>query len=229
MKRLTTVVVLVTALATAALAAAAGVARADPTMTLLVNGRSSPATVAQGTALTFTGAAPSTWVKVWQFPDAACTIGGGVQVGSQTAVIGGLYTVSGPTLTVGTYYFQGWTTDNSGVHSPCVTVHVVVPSAAVAPPPDGVFLCYSAFQDNPGVWPKDVAATLLAGGGYWSPYAVKGTIAGGTNIGGYHLACNLASGQSAGDSFVGGAGEVYGPTLHGALTGTPGVYPTVGP
>lgn len=100
-------------------------------------------------------------------------------------------------------------------------------SAAAPPPPDSAFLCYSAFQDNPGVWSMPVATQLL-GQGYWSPYAVPGNVAGGTNIGGYHLTCNLASGQSASDSSLGGAGETYGAGDQSDVSGVAGHYSIVG-
>ena len=95
------------------------------------------------------------------------------------------------------------------------------------PPPDGAFLCYSAFQDNPGVWPMPVATQLLSQG-YWSPYAIPGNVAGGTNIGSYHLTCNLATGQSASDSTLGGAGETYGAGEKSDVSDVPGHYSIVG-
>jgi hypothetical protein len=97
-----------------------------------------------------------------------------------------------------------------------------------APPEVNVFLCYSAFQGDPGVWPVGEAAALLKSG-YWSPYAVPNTVAGGTNIGGYHLVCNVATGQSAGTSVLGGAGEVYGSGAAKDVTNVPGHYSVVGP
>jgi len=95
------------------------------------------------------------------------------------------------------------------------------------PPPDNAFLCYSAFEDNPGVWVMPVATQLLQQG-YWSPYAVPGNVAGGTNIGGYHLTCNLATGQSASDSTLGGAGETYGSGAKSDVSAVPGHYAIVG-
>jgi len=103
------------------------------------------------------------------------------------------------------------------------------PVAAPPPPPNNAFLCYSASETNPGVWPMDTAVQLLKGGGYWSPYAVPGNVDGGTNIGGYHLVCNLATGQSAGDSTLGGAGETLGPSTKQDVQNVPGHYPVVGP
>lgn len=54
--------------------------------------------------------------------------------------------------------------------------------------PDGVFLCYSRFQVDPGVWPATVAPALFAGG-YWQPYAILGTRS-STRLGAYSLVCN---------------------------------------
>jgi hypothetical protein len=96
--------------------------------------------------------------------------------------------------------------------------------AAFVAPPVNIFLCYSVFQTEPGVWPKPQALALLQQG-YWLAYAVPGNVPGGTNIGGFHLVCNLAAGQAAGDSFVGGDGTVLGP----AYAGDAGLYPKVGP
>jgi hypothetical protein len=94
-----------------------------------------------------------------------------------------------------------------------------------APPPEGnVFLCYSSFGNVPGVWPIDVAKTLVADGGYWLAYAVAGNVDGGTNIGGYHLVCNLGGTQSVTPGVVGGAGEVLG----GGNNGDFGFYPVLG-
>lgn len=101
-------------------------------------------------------------------------------------------------------------------------------AGALPPPVANVFLCYSASQTDPGVWPVTEAAALIKAG-YWSPYAVPNTVTGGTNIGGYHLVCNLATGQSAGTSVLGGAGEVYGTGATTDVTNVPGHYQVVGP
>jgi hypothetical protein len=97
-----------------------------------------------------------------------------------------------------------------------------------APQVDNVFLCYSTFSNVPAVFPAPVAAALLKGGGYWTPYAVPGTADGGTNIGAYHLVCNLASGQAAGSNTLGGAGEVDGANTKPNTTNVPGYYPIIG-
>jgi len=81
---------------------------------------------------------------------------------------------------------------------------------AASPRPDNrIFLCYSAFQTQPGVWLESQAKELYAEG-YWLPYAIAGNVSGGTNIGRFHLVCNPAFTQSIGASFVGGDGTVLG-------------------
>jgi len=105
----------------------------------------------------------------------------------------------------------------------------VGPCAPATPPQvDNVFLCYSTFSNVPAVFPAPVAAALLKGGGYWTPYAVPGKADGGTNIGGYHLVCNLASGQAAGSNTLGGAGEVDGANTKPDVTNVAGYYPIIG-
>jgi len=85
--------------------------------------------------------------------------------------------------------------------------------------PDAVFLSYSKFQVDPGVWAPDIAAALLAGG-YYLPTAVKGNVPGGTNIGDYHLVCN-APAASTGE-VVNENGEVFPGSVAGD---TLGYYP----
>jgi hypothetical protein len=79
----------------------------------------------------------------------------------------------------------------------------VAPPAAN--PPDGILLCYSKAQTEPGVWMQDQAAELLAAG-YYYPKALPGNVDGGTNLGSFHLVCN-ASGTPTG-MFVNENGEV---------------------
>jgi hypothetical protein len=61
-------------------------------------------------------------------------------------------------------------------------------STSIAGSPDGIFLCYSRYQVDPGVWGIDLAPGLLAGG-YWKPVAVAG-IQSATRLGAYSLVCN---------------------------------------
>ena len=91
-----------------------------------------------------------------------------------------------------------------------------------------IFLCYSKFNDVPGVWPAAEAQALMDEG-YWSPEAIEGTVDGGTNIGGYHLVCNpplapLSFASSVTDpatAYIGGDGTLVGE----AAAGIPGYYP----
>jgi hypothetical protein len=54
--------------------------------------------------------------------------------------------------------------------------------------PDSSFLCYSVGGDL-YVATSAGAAAVLEGAGYWLPSAVAGNVAGGTNVGAYHLVC----------------------------------------
>lgn len=119
----------------------------------------------------------------------------------------------------------------------------VAQGAAVAPRAENsTFLCYSSYQVEPGVWPVSQAATLYSTFGYWQPFAVMGNVTGGTNVGAYHLVCNLAPGSAIaahratsssalGDSikhgYVGIGGTVYGADLHDAMANTLGFFPLV--
>ena len=85
--------------------------------------------------------------------------------------------------------------------------------------PDAVFLCYSKFQVEPGVWPPEEAVRLLAEG-YYYPTAVKGNVPGGTNLGDYHLVCNAPIATSG--DVVNENGLVFPPTETG---GALGYYP----
>jgi hypothetical protein len=120
-------------------------------------------------------------------------------------------------------------TGNYGVDTtiPNYVIHHI--SAGRCPSPDNhVFLCYSKFNDVPGVWPAAEAQALMDDG-YWSPEAVEGTLDGGTNIGGYHLVCNppvapISFASLATDpttSYIGGDGTPVGE----AAAGIPGYYP----
>jgi len=90
------------------------------------------------------------------------------------------------------------------------------------------FLCYSTFNDVPGVWPDEEAQALLDRG-YWAPTAMTGNVDGGTNIGGYHLVCNppaaaISFASSVADpitAYIGADGTLVG----AAGAGVPGHYP----
>ena len=148
----------------------------------------------------------------------------------------GLYGVKGVhvNLDPGTYSFQASVTGAPWVKSACVTETVTAAGGepvapAGEPTVTNVFLCYSTYQVDPGVWPLDVAKTLLTLG-YWQPYAVLGNVPGGTNVGAYHLVCNLATGQSVGpkSGYVGDGGTSYGSDLASTAATELGFYPVAG-
>lgn len=99
--------------------------------------------------------------------------------------------------------------------------------ASPAPPPSNVFLCYSSSESTPGVWSAAQAPALIAAG-YWSPYAIKGNVAGGTNVGGYHLVCNLVGQQSVTSTSVTTDGSPSGSDAVNAVKNQPGWYPVAG-
>lgn len=122
-------------------------------------------------------------------------------------------------------------TGNYGIDTtiPNYIIHTISLGACPIPPENNVFLCYSKFEVDPGVWPVTEAEGLMDDG-YWSPAAADGNIDGGTNIGGYHLVCNppAATARLALDPtatlFIGGSGETVG----SAVDGLPGYYPYLG-
>lgn len=62
--------------------------------------------------------------------------------------------------------------------------------------PENIFLCYSKFQVDPGVWSLADATQLVAGGGYWKPSAVFGG-ASSTKVGFFNLVCNPGGATAA--------------------------------
>jgi hypothetical protein len=78
----------------------------------------------------------------------------------------------------------------------------------VAETPGGIFLCYSKYQVDPGVWLSSQAQDLLAGG-YWKPVAVPG-IQSATRYGAFSLICNPGKETaSAPVAAIDGSGDVY--------------------
>ena len=94
---------------------------------------------------------------------------------------------------------------------------------------NNVFLCYSKFQVDPGTWSANQAPELM-NEGYWSPMAMIGNLDGATNVGAYHLVCNVAStalvfaSSSDGDLYIGADGT----GVSGAAAGMAGYYPVLG-
>ncbi len=118
---------------------------------------------------------------------------------------------------------SGNTTTNEGrpQSAPSLRAPTAVASATgcgaipIVNEPDAVFLCYSKFQVDPGVWAPEVAETLLTAG-YYLPTAVKGNVAGGTNLGDYHLVCNApiaTGGEVVNENGIVFPGPVAGDTL----------------
>jgi hypothetical protein len=85
----------------------------------------------------------------------------------------------------------------------------------------GIFLCYSTYQVQPGVWSAPAAAALMKLG-YWQPTAVDGNLAGGTNVGKYNLQCNVTP---KGDGYVDANGVFWPLTFAPAHEEVLGYYP----
>lgn len=126
---------------------------------------------------------------------------------------------------VGTYHIQATA---FGAEPVCATF-TVGPVATTVVQPAGqvsVFLCYSKWQVEPGVWSYDMAHDLFTNDGYWLPFAVAGNVPFGTNIGGYHLVCNVAATQSVSSSLLGAGVSVYAGGETGGVFGP--FYPVAG-
>jgi len=114
---------------------------------------------------------------------------------------------------------------NYGVDTtiPNYIVHHITAGACPVAPENHVFLCYSKFEVDPGVWPVSQAQALLESG-YWEPSAVSGTVGGGTNIGSFHLVCNPPASSVSDGLYIGADGSM----IPGADAGAAGFYPHVG-
>jgi hypothetical protein len=81
----------------------------------------------------------------------------------------------------------------------------------------------------PDAYSTGDAIARFAGGGYFQPAAVAGTVALGTNIGAYHLVCNLTAAGHPNGLVIDDGGDVYDSTYVAAYVGywgTPvGLYP----
>ncbi|HEV2592601.1 MAG TPA: hypothetical protein VGU02_11990 [Gaiellaceae bacterium] len=207
-----------------ALAAAVGPAGAAVnTLTLTV----SPSPVVVNAPVTFSGrlSGPGgvpivgSSVDIAFFFGAGCTAGGFVgALPTQTTDGSGRYSFGPVPATVppGTYSFQAF---GGGTSSACVNLTVL--AFAVQANVSSAYLCYSTYQTEPGVWPA-AEALVLANQGYWEPTAVDGNIPGGTNVGNYHLQCNV---PPKGDGYVGAGGEFYGPDMAATARQNLGFYP----
>lgn len=94
-----------------------------------------------------------------------------------------------------------------------------------------VFLCYSKFQTDPGVWstartgpPIHETASDLLAQGYWSPFAERSVPTKTAIANGYFLICNLPSGLGpVPRMLVTRKGDVI--NLSPKLVGETGLYP----
>jgi hypothetical protein len=88
------------------------------------------------------------------------------------------------------------------------TTTTTAAASPVAETPGGIFLCYSQYQVDPGVWSSSQAQELLAGG-YWKPVAVAG-LQSSTRYGAFSLVCNPGKeAASAPVAAVDGSGDIY--------------------
>jgi len=142
----------------------------------------------------------------------ALKIGTGADAASLVAALGNLgYIVSPFSIPGGVFHpvLSGACVADPAAADPAATTAT---AAAVQVPrgEDGVFLCYSKYQVDPGVWGAGQAQELLADG-YWKPVAVSGT-GSATKYGDYSLVCNPGKrAPSAPNAAVDGGGNITGP------------------
>jgi len=128
--------------------------------------------------------------------------------------------------------------DGGGEGGPTPPPVVIQPTIDL---PSHTFLCYSVFEVDPAVYTFDWAWRLLTSPSdhYFTPYAVKGNVQLGTNVGGYHLVCNvglLAHKAGTPGTYADSDGQVFDQTWadamasdHGSYNGmTLNVFPVVG-
>lgn len=98
---------------------------------------------------------------------------------------------------------------------------LVASPGTTVPQVSAEFVCYSKYeQDGGAVFPAAQAESLLADG-EWSPSAVAGNVAGGDNLGAYHLECNPPASLAPTGRYVGDGGDVVSDDR-------PGYYAVVG-
>ena len=104
----------------------------------------------------------------------------------------------------------------------------LVPGGAAAPQVNNVFMCYSKFeQDGGAVFNVNQEDALLKTGGFWTPDAVAGNVAGGDNIGAYHLVCNPPTSLAPTSQLLDDGGDVIPASTMG-VNSTDGLYPILG-
>jgi len=83
------------------------------------------------------------------------------------------------------------------------------PTKAVTDDGPSTYLCWNSEMVSPVAYSDSVADAMWKTGKYLEPQAVLGNVAGGTNIGAYHLVCNAGSTLKVTALGLGGSGEVY--------------------
>jgi hypothetical protein len=146
-------------------------------------------------------------VYLAQYDDASCTTWSTFVYDRETeTTAGGVYSATVSDLPLGTTWYQAYTED---AESPCVPVTVtatpVVPADTIA----SSYLCWNREMVNPVAYIDRTADEMWKTGNYLEPQAILGNVAGGTNLGAYHLVCNAPAPMHQTDLGLGGSGEVY--------------------
>ena len=216
MKRLLTLVAVTFAFA--ALAAAA--ARAT---SWSVSIQATPSTVAPDQTLIVSGvvAGPESVagldVELYAYSDEQCTIESPLAVDWENTqwMTGsdGAYSYAVGADGPDTYYvqavvypsFESWDVLATSDCTP-----ITFATAPVTPAePASSFLCWNREMTDPVVYQDAVADQMWQTGNYFEPQALLGNVAGGTNIGAYHLVCNAPSTVVPTGEGLGGSGEVF--------------------
>ncbi|HEV7641870.1 MAG TPA: hypothetical protein VGO39_13460 [Gaiellaceae bacterium] len=136
-------------------------------------------------------------------------IGTGADAASFLAALGTLeYVVSPFSIPGGVFHPVLSGACSAGATPPPVDPGATTTTTSSPVPDGGIFLCYSKYQVDPGVWFASQAKELLAAG-YWKPVAVPG-IASATRYGAFSLVCNTGKqAASVPVAAVDGTGDVY--------------------
>lgn len=214
MKRL--LITVAALVACAAFAAAVATGATSPSITV----HSTPTAPVAGQTITVTSMVAGlegAWVDLYVVKGGTCTAtppdeayvdGGPADTGSF------VYTTK---LDTGTYAVSAYLFEPEGmwsIDSDCTLV--TVGSAAPAKPSDELsssYLCWNHEMVNPIAYVDKVADTMWKTGNYFEPQAILGNVAGGTNVGAYHLVCNAPSTMTPTTLGLGGSGEVYSSEL----------------
>lgn len=164
-------------------------------------------------------------VTVSMYDNTTCT-GPALDGWTVTTNSHGHYSVDSSTIDeAGAYGFKAKVTGfglGYGTVSGCVPVTVTAPETPVTPPEEPVtpavpdlgpstYLCWNHEMVDPVAYFDSVADQMWTTGNYFEPQAILGNVAGGTNIGAYHLVCNAPATMTPTGYGLGGSGEVYTP------------------